>query len=74
MKISTIKWNEVNMRSKTEKNLPEEGAKVLLMTSDTMEVAEYRHERFWPLHAYSTYIKPKTGMLWVNCADVRVMK
>lgn len=56
------------------KNLPAEGARVLLLTGDTMEVAEYRHERFWPLHTYSTYIKPKTGMLWVNCSEIRVMK
>lgn len=61
-KMTTIVWNEINLRAK-EENLPERNGRCLLLLDGTVREAAFTGLCFT---AAGLQMRPKTGMLWAK--------
>lgn len=62
-----IYWEKINLRSKTQKNLPAPGTECLLVWIDKGEhCATMKYSESGNFVRGSTIIKAKTGMLWCS--------
>lgn len=65
-----VDWKKINLKSKTQKNLPESGTECLLIWIDKgVHCATMKYTQSGSFVRGNTIIRPKTGIQWCRTED-----
>lgn len=66
-----VDWKKINLKSKTQKNLPEPGTECLLVwTAESVHCATMQYNQSGHFVCGNEVLKPKTGMRWCRTEDI----